>query len=353
MKKKLLLLALQCMTMSGFAQMNEDLTPSAYKYSNLPTGKIEVQRFFQGANVPVPCNALIDELYDNGLFVVHGGQFANPDQPYAKDLQAGLSVVDLGGEVGKVFCLNGHNSVFGQDKALGYPQCTGTLNWFGFNWFMDPQNSPMGGTDEKPNIRVRVVMNIFANNLDESASIINSAYMVTNQGNVMPNGSNKDEGVNVTSGEFAETYEDGEPVADEDGNYIHDATKWMVYEWDTYCPTTKDEGPESSSTPMRLKMEMVQGNVANATMFIKEVSFTKLDNNTAPILGMRKKTFETYSVDPKSYVTAINNVTTDTSAWENAAIYDLSGIRMPNKKNLPAGTYIMKKDNKSIKFIVR
>lgn len=353
MKKNLVLLALQCMTVCGFAQANEDVTPSAYKYASQPTGRIEVKRFFQGANIPVPCNALIDELYDNGLFVVHGGQFANPDQPYAKDLQAGLSIVDLGGEVGKVFCLNGYKSTFGQDKALGYPQCTGALNWFGFDWFMDPKNSPAGGTSEKPNIRVRLVMNVFANQLDEAASIINSAYMVTNQGNVMPEGSNKDEGVNVTTGEFAETYEDGEPVADENGNYIHDATKWMVYEWDTYCPETKDEGPNAATTPLRLKMEMVQGNMVNATLFIKELSFTKLDNNTAPIVGMRKKTFKTYTVDPKSYVTAITNVTTDFPSWENAEIYNLSGIRMVSKKKLPSGTYIMKKGNQSIKFILR
>lgn len=352
MKKNLLLLAMQCMTACGFAQTNVDITPSAYKYADHSIGQLSVQKFVDGSNVPVPCNALIDELYNNGLFVIHGDCLKDAEHPYSKALQDGLSVVDLGGEVGKVFCINGMNSTFGKDKNLEYPHCTGNMSWFGFNWFMDPQNSPEGGTAQKPNIRVRVVLNIFANALDESAAIINSAYMVSNQGNVIPDGSNTDEGVNVTSGEFAETYEDGEPVADEDGNYIYDATKWMVYEWDTFCPESEG-GPEASNAPLRLKMEMMQGNLKNATMFIKEVSFTKLDNNTAPILGTRKKTFETYTVDPKSYITAITTPTVDNVSWENAQVYDLSGRRVINKNNLSSGTYIMKQGDKSVKFIVR
>ena len=51
--------------------------------------------------------------YNNGLFAINGGQM--PDgttNTNSNNLQAGISIVDMGGEVGKVLCINGANSNF-------------------------------------------------------------------------------------------------------------------------------------------------------------------------------------------------------------------------------------------------
>lgn len=342
MKKHLLSLAALVLSGSMFAQENIDLTPAYYKPANHAVGQYKIMQFFTGANIPAPCDNLIAESYKDGLFVVAGGQFANPAQPYAQDLQAGTSIVDLGGEVGKVLCINGLNSGYNAANDLNYAQCTGSLNWFNFNWFMDPNNTPVDGTAEAPNIRVRIVLNVCANTLDESANIVNSAYMVTNQGNVMPAGSNTNEGVAITSGEFAEYDEDGEPVEDEEGNYVYDPTKWMVYEWDTYCP-------EDGGAPLRLKMEMNQGNLASATIFIKEVSFTKLAENPEPILGTRKKTYQQYSVDPQKVEAAIKSVE---NVNAKAEYFNLSGMKV-DVGNLTKGVYIVKVNGTTSKAVVK
>lgn len=342
MKKHLLSFAAFVLAGSMFAQENVDLTPAYYKFANQSVGQYKIMQFFTGANIPAPCDNLIAESYNEGLFVVAGGQFANPAQPYAQDVQAGTSIVDLGGEVGKVMCVNGFNSNYNATTGMDYAQCTGSLNWFNFNWFMDPNNTPTDGTAEAPNIRVRVVMNICANALDESANIVNSAYMVTNQGNVMPAGSNTNEGVAITSGEFAEYDEDGEPVEDENGNYVYDPTKWLVYEWDTYCP-------EDGGAPLRLKMEMNQGNLAGATVFIKEVSFTKLAENPEPILGTRKKTYEKYSVDPQKVETAIQAIESSKAGVE---YFNLAGVKV-DASNMTQGVYIVKGNGTTSKVVVK
>lgn len=345
MKKQLLSVAAFLFAGSLFAQENVDVTPTKYKFANQPVGKLEISKFYTGANISAPCDALIEELYNDGLLVVAGGQFANTAQPYATDLQNGVSIVDLGGEVGKVMCVNGVNSNYNTLYGMDYAKCTGGLNWFNFNWFMDPQNTPVDGSAENPNIRVRVVMNIYANTLNEGDVLVDKAYMVTNQGNVLPENSNTDEGVAVATGAFAELDEDGEPVVDEEENYVYDPTKWMVYEWDTYCPND----PETPGAPLRLKMEIKAGPLAAATLFIKEISFTKLAENAEPIIGKRKKSFVKYAVDPQSVSTAIETVK---STEGKAEYYTLSGLKV-NADNLTQGVYIVKDGAATSKVVVK
>lgn len=342
MKKQLLGVAAFLFAGSVFAQENVDLTPAYYKFADQPIGQYKIMNFFHKANPDMSPAQIVEENYNEGAFIVAGGQFAgNPNVTYAQDLQAGTSIVDLGGEVGKVMCVNGVNSTYNTITGMNYAQCTGSLNWFNFNWFMDPANTPVDGTAETPNIRVRLVLNIYANTLDEAANVINSAYMMSAQNNPLPAGTNTAEGVAITSGAFAETYEDGEPAEDENGNYIYDPTKWLVYEWDTYCA---EEG-----IPMRLKMEMNQGNLASATVFIKEISFTKLAENPEPILGTRKKTFVKYSVDPQKVDASIEAVK---GQGGNAEYFNLSGIKV-DAANLTEGVYVVKNNGGVSKVVIK
>lgn len=340
MKKHLLGLAALLFAGSMFAQEDVDVTPGRYKFANQPVGQYKLDAFYGGANannhngVAVSPVTIAEEHYNDGAVTIHGAIVGG----FFDQLQAGTSIVDLGGEVGKVLCINGMNSNYNTIYGMDYAKCTSGLNWFNFNWFMDPQNTPTNGSAENPNIRVRVVLNIFANALNESANVINAAYMMSSQNNMLPAGTNTAEGVAITSGEFALYDEDGEPELDDDENYIYDPTKWMVYEWDAYA--------SEDGIPMRLKMEINQGNLANATVFIKEISFTQLADTSEPILGKRKKSFETYEVDPQtSSIAAVK-------AEGAAEYYNLSGMKV-NAGNLSQGVYIVKKGAATSKVVVK
>lgn len=350
--KQILLSLAMLMTAGGAFAQDVDVTPSKYKYADKEVGQEKIDGFYNTANLPTPSDEIIKEKYNNGLFAVAGGQLANPEQPYAKDLQAGTSIVDLGGEVGKVLCINGANSKFNEKYNVKFPQCTGTLNWFNFNWFMDPKNTPtISGkevSDATRNIRVRLVLNVYSNKPGEADNIINAAYMVSNQGNVMPAESNKATAVAITTGEFIERYvDDGSPVLDDNENYIYDPTKWMVYEWDTYCPTPVDE---QTGVPLRLKMEMNQGNLAGCTVFIKELSFIKLADSSERIAGnKRNKTFQTLK---QAVATGISSINASASNGVKE-IYTLNGTRVNAGTQLGQGLYIVKEGSKTTKMVIK
>lgn len=350
--KQILLSLAMIMTAGGAFAQDVDVTPSKYKYADKEVGQEAIDGFVTGSNIAAPCDKLIEEKYNNGLFYVAGGQFGNTAQPYAKDLQAGTSIVDLGGEVGKVLCINGKNSKFNETYNVKFPQCTGTLNWFNFNWFMDPKNTPtISGkevSDATRNIRVRVVLNVYSNKPDEAeGEIISAAYMVSNQGNVMPAESNKATGAKITTGEFIKTFDDGTPEEGPNGDYVYNPTKWMVYEWDTYCPTPVDE---QTGVPLRLKMEMKAPNLAGSTVFIKEVSFTKLGADAKRIEGnKRSKTFLTLK---QAVATGINSINASASNGVKE-IYTLNGTRVNAGTQLGQGLYIVKEGGKTTKMVIK
>lgn len=357
MKKFLLGVATMMVAVGAYAQDGIDITPSQYKYNDRAVGQETIQKFYTGANpdYSVLRNTIV-EGYNNGYLFVAGGQFGNTKQTYATDLQAGTSIVDLGGEAGKVLCVNGVNSKFNDTYSMDYPKCTGGLNWFNFDWCTDPENTPTGGSATAPNIRVSVVVNIYSNSPSAANAVINKAYVQSCQNGVLPTGSNSDSDVEVYSGDFVETYDDGEPVLDDDENMIYDPTKWMVYEWDTYCPEAdkNDDGTTASVNvyaPIRVKMEMNAGNLASSTMFIKEVKFTKLEDNSDPIIGKRVKTFKTYKVDPQKVATAIAGTAADNTNAPKQ-VYTIDGKRV-NANSLAKGIYVVKQGTKTAKYVVK
>ena len=341
MKIHLLSVAALLFAGSIFAQEDVDITPAKYKFADQPVGEYKLAAFYGGANAnnhngaAVAPTTIYEEHFNDGAVTIHGAIVGG----FFEQLQAGTSIVDLGGEVGKVLCINGMNSNYNTVYGMNYAKCTSGLNWFNFNWWMDSQNTPLDGTAEAPNIRVRIVLNIYANALGEATNIVNSAYMMSGQNNPLPAGSNTAEGVAIVSGSFAEYDEDGEPVMDDDENYVYDPTKWMVYEWDAYAA--------EDGIPMRLKMEMNQGNMANATIFIKEISFTQLAENPEPIIGTRKKTYVKYEVDPQA-----SSIATVKGEKGYTEYFNLSGMKV-NADNLTQGVYIVKNGATTSKVVVK
>ena len=356
--KKFLLFAAALFAVSPiFAQEDmEDITPSGYDYATMPVGPVNIPVGYDSANPPTPYDNVIDSYYDNGLFIVVGGQMVTGNT-YIDRLRPGVSIVDLGGEVGHVLCCSGFKSNVNDiykdlyDVELNSPQCTDVLNWFNFSWFTDKDNTPTDGAKTNPNIRCRIVMHVCSNAIDDADNVINKVYTMTKQGNVISCTENNQDEFNaerssVNSAEFAEYDDEGDPILDDDGNYIYDPTRWLVYEFDFYCPGIDKDG--NYAHPVRLKMEMHNGNLDHSTIFFKEVKFFKLKDNTDPITLTRKHSYITLTPGKSSAISQLSNNRGDMKVYNMAGQYVGRSI-----EGLNSGVYVSKQNGKAEKVLVK
>lgn len=273
---KQILLGIAITLMGGvnlYAQSSQDITPAKYKYSTRSVGQEAVDGFFTAANPKAAdINNLIQTKYDDGLFFVCGGQMGNTANQ--KRLLEGTSIVDMGGEVGKVLCINGANSDFNNIYNVSYHKnnsgnITGFVN---LNWTTDPKTEhTTNGSETAPNIHVKIVMNVYAGSTNQFKDKNIFDYVKT-----LGKADGKEHSTQpaVIPNEF---YTEGS----------YDITKWMTYEFDTYCNNSED------SKPLRLTLNISnKGAINNTTIFIKEISFTKID--PANKTGF-KKSFSTIS----------------------------------------------------------
>lgn len=201
-----------------------------------------------------------------------------------KRLLEGTSIVDMGGEVGKVLCINGANSDFNNIYNVSYPKNnSGNITgWVNLNWTTDPTTEhTTNGSATAPNIHVKIVMNVYAGNTNKDKNIFDYVKTVgkadgkehSTQSAVIPN----------------EFYTEGS----------YDITRWMTYEFDTYCNNSED------SKPLRLTLNISNsGIINNTTIFIKEISFTKIDPANKTDF---KKSFSTISATALTYNEADTN----------------------------------------------
>ena len=248
-----------------YAQSSQDITPAKYKYSTRSVGQEVVDGFCKGANISLPDekNNYNDQMtpllkkYNNGLVAINGGQM--PDgttNTNSNNLQAGISIVDMGGEVGKVLCINGANSNFNKTFNVDYAKCSANIpGYLWLNWFSDPNKTP-SCTDKNRNIRIKFVINIYANEADASINVISGVLAKT-----------KANGFAVTnSGRSFSTkafYTNG----------TYDINNWITYEFDAFCPSIE-------GNPIRLMMNLPNNAINNATIFIKEITFTQTSTTT-------------------------------------------------------------------------
>ena len=353
--KKYLLFAVSAMFAANVcAQELEDITPESFDFSKKEVGLLEPDGVYHGANIQVlpadgntaiPFSTLFETHGRRALFIVGGGQYSNPETSHAKNLLAGMAIVDLGGEVGKVLAISGHASAINGKMQELYPEWTGEIplalgefGWGNLNWTTDPDNTPLSEDADAFNIRCRIVLNVFANEPSESENIAGPIYCSTATRDIKPGGAN---GTNepIKSGEFIKRYEEGDPMEDDFGNLIWDSENWMVYEFDTNVST-------EDGIPTRIKWEMQTGPMANATIFIKEVKFF---NNPEPVDkdgAAARKSFIKLTPDP---VASVNNIEAETTAQKK--VYTVSGIEVGNKAQ--KGVYVEKIGNKTRKVVVR
>lgn len=250
-----------------YAQSSQDITPAKYKYSTRSVGQEAVDGFYAKANIDASnSNDQMTPLlkkYNNGLFAINGGLM--PDgttNTNSNNLQAGISIVDMGGKVGKVLCINGANSNFNKTFNVDYAKCSANVTgYLVLNWFSDPKNTPIGSIDKR-NIHIKVVMNIYANEDKTSNNVITQVVTKTKTNNLAVTNI-KNAATNIVPIEPSSFLTEGK----------YDINKWMTYEFDTYCPS-------DAGNPIRLTMNLPAGAINNATIFIKEITFTQLSTTT-------------------------------------------------------------------------
>lgn len=338
--KKHLLIAVALIGASAVAMAQDDITPSGYYWNT--TGEVPAIStvYVKGSNPTVPAfttwNGETD--YNNGMIGIDG---ANNDNFKPESIIAGMSVVDLGGDIGKCLTLRGAactgveaavKEVTGSDVTI--PQMTAATTWFDLNFFTDPDNTPTSeesGTDLATDcyIHVKMVFNIYTDDQTSTQESEGEAGNIT--GILCSNNANglKPQGgvtggtiyaynffVTETEGEYA-----GYPAYDEEGNAKWDPTRWMVYEFDTWCPEADDE---YTYAPLRVKMSCNGwANFSTETLFIKSLTFTKCSGTP---------TLDCYTAASKTYET-INGGTTAINAPEAAKTasgfkYNLAGQRV-------------------------
>lgn len=268
---KQILLGIAITLMGGvtlYAQSSQDITPAKYKYSTRPVGQEVVDGFFKGANISANLIETFVKNHQNadGIFAINGGQMLDGTNANSNNLQAGISIVDMGGEVGKVLCINGANSNFNKTFNVDYAKCSANVPGFlGLNWFFN--KTKQFGSIDKRNIHIKVVMNIYANEANVSTNVINQVVTKTQKNVMVVETKQVDEKNSVATNIV--------PIAPTsfltEGKY--DINKWMTYEFDTYCPN-------DANNPIRLTMNLPAGVINNATIFIKEITFTQTSTTT-------------------------------------------------------------------------
>lgn len=299
---KQILLGIAITLMGGvnlYAQSSKDITPAKYKYSTRSVGQEHVDGFCNGGNISLPNkdNNYNDQMtpllkkYNNGLFAINGGQMPDGTTNAKSDnLQAGISIVDMGGEVGNVLCINGANSNFNKTFNVDYPKCsTDIQGYLWLNWFSDP-NTTLSCTDKNRNIRIKFVINIYANEADAS--------------------------INVISGVLAKTKANGFAVTNSGRSFspkafytngTYDINKWITYEFDAFCPSIE-------GNPIRLMMNLPHNAINNATIFIKEITFTQTSTTT----------------DKDNYKTSLSTITATALTYNEAATNTFKEITSAN-----------------------
>lgn len=299
---KQILLGIAITLMGGvnlYAQSSKDITPAKYKYSTRSVGQEDVDGFCKGGNISLPNkdNNYNDQMtpllkkYNNGLFAINGGQMPDGTTNAKSDnLQAGISIVDMGGEVGNVLCINGANSNFNKTFNVDYPKCsTDIQGYLWLNWFSDP-NTTLSCTDKNRNIRIKFVINIYANEADAS--------------------------INVISGVLAKTKANGFAVTNSGRSFspkafytngTYDINKWITYEFDAFCPSIE-------GNPIRLMMNLPHNAINNATIFIKEITFTQTSTTT----------------DKDNYKTSLSTITATALTYNEAATNTFKEITNTN-----------------------
>jgi len=330
--KKLVLLATLAISANVMAQESfTDITPAAYDWANQPVGtKMVIKHYDKTWNTPFTFSYTLG----GSEYLENGGCISANATENIEAIMNGTAVVDLGEGIGKVMCINGVNS--NAQEVLGFTTEASLNDFMQINIFTNPDNTP-----RQQWIRCRIVLNIFSNELSTTDGIIKNMYFMDADNNNKHAGLTENQ---INSAMFAEYDEEGDPVLDDNEDYIYDKNRWLTFEIDFYIMDTfKGDtyvGRTSQDMPAKWKMYIPDG-IKNATIFIKELKFFVLDGYTD---DKNEANWPAYANAP--HLTfgpcpgATNGISTVNSGNNTAdkAIYNIAGQRV---NQLGRGVYIV------------
>lgn len=275
--KKILLLAALAATTGVMAQEVSltDITPKAYDWANQEVGtKMVIKHYDESWNTPYTFSYTLG----GSEYLENGGCISANNTNDVESIMNGTAVVDLGEGIGKVMCINGANSK--AQEVLGFTTEASINNMIQINIFTNPDNTP-----RKQWLRAKIVLNIFSNEISTTDGVIKNMYWMDadNNNKTADNEVSYPQNV-ISSAQFAEYDEEGDPVLDDNEDYIYDKNRWLTFEVDFYIMDTFKgdtyEGRTSKDMPAKWKMYMPQAGLAKSTIFIKELKFYTIDGYT-------------------------------------------------------------------------
>lgn len=328
MKTKTLLFSAAALLAVSSVNAQTDITPERFIFSNQELGEYKIDYFNAGSN-PADDFQLASDNSDNGFFLLCAGapnvgtSGEEAGTAMTKAIQSATTIIDLGGEIGNVFCSKGTKSLY-EEGAQNLPSET-FIGWYNYSFYLPKTTTPQNGK-----VRIRMVFNVVHNNQASENTLCNM-YIAWNGKAV------------------SDIYSGFKPsdFMNEDGS--HDVTKWEVYEFDADVQTF----------PMRLKMEIQQNDWVNGAILIKEIKFIANPEGD-PIQGE----FVTYNsgtsnvaetiLDQSAYSVNGNNVT----FLQAGEIFGLNGIKVATAKagetvQLNAGFYIVRTNGQAAKLVIR
>ena len=315
--------------LAGFSvNAQTDITPERFVFANQELGEYKIDYFNAGSN-PADDFQLASDNSDNGFFLLCAGapnvgtSGEEAGTAMTKAIQSATTIIDLGGEIGNVFCSKGTKSLY-EEGAQNLPSET-FIGWYNYSFYLPKTTTPQNGK-----VRIRMVFNIVHNNQALENTLCNM-YIAWNGKAV------------------SDIYSGFKPsdFMNEDGS--HDVTKWEVYEFDADVQTF----------PMRLKMEIQQNDWVNGAILIKEIKFIANPEGD-PIQGE----FVTYNsgtsnvaetiLDQSAYSVNGNNVT----FLQAGEVFGLNGVKVAVAKagetvQLNAGFYIVRANGQAAKLVIR
>ena len=343
---------------SVFAQ--QDITPANYVFSNQASGPYTIDGVAYGwancinsweeLNAPFAAGAVATrsanfDSFEGGIYVekwVAGKtdpDFLTTGDAPLEALRKGTNIVDLGGEVGKVLCICGHESDWAPGTQADENAADGTLTFY-------------LKCESGVNTRVRIVYQQYSKSAiaagDETKTGLNSAVRTTS-------GVAKAEIKAAPFTDFAKRT----PHPTIMGKYVYtfDDTKWRVAEGDYSL---------GGAFPYRLYMGGVLS--PDVVTLIKSITFTQNPDGTA------SSSFVTYTPDATAIdnlfsglnkasvtVTGNNVAISNLVAGENVAIYNVNGGLMESfvattdkaQVTLASGLYLVKTQTGTVKALVK
>lgn len=328
MKTKTLLFSAAALLAVSSVNAQTDITPERFIFSNQELGEYKIDYFNAGSN-PADDFQLASDNSDNGFFLLCAGapnvgtSGEEAGTAMTKAIQSATTIIDLGGEIGNVFCSKGTKSLY-EEGAQNLPSET-FIGWYNYSFYLPKTTTPQNGK-----VRIRMVFNVVHNNQASENTLCNM-YIAWNGKAV------------------SDIYSGFKPsdFMNEDGS--HDVTKWEVYEFDADVQTF----------PMRLKMEIQQNDWVNGAILIKEIKFITNPEGD-PVQGE----FVTYDsgtsnvaetiLDQSAYSVNGNNVT----FLQAGEVFGLNGIKVATAKagetvQLNAGFYIVRTNGQASKLVIR